>query len=215
MSQPTERASERQVLDGRLVEHVRDIAAARLGARPTLDAPLAPFGDITICMLLIDLEEAFRIALDVDEVLPDGRFAELLALVDRRVDQLARARQIATDCGQLIDFTAERARRARSVVEACARRNDALDQVLNAHRAASLDTSAARIGEFGRRLEALAEPVAPQPPPIAVPSDEAWRLAAKLYTRERRTRLILLFVALACVAGMVGGIALFISEVLH
>lgn len=56
-----------------------------LGGEPVLSTTLAALGDLNTVRMLMDLEEAFAIPLDPDEVMAPATVAHLLLLVQRKV----------------------------------------------------------------------------------------------------------------------------------
>lgn len=142
-------------------------------------------GGAVVANLLVALEKRFDIGLDVDEVLPNGTVGVLLNLVELR----AEAAEAAAKVGRLYHWDDERVRRGRPL---CAPRPQL----------------AAANPEPDANLAPPPWPASyPEPrPEIAVPSDEAWAQAAKLYARERARRALFLLLALGCAAAGVGGL---------
>lgn len=160
---------------------------------------LGEIGAVVVADLLLALERRFDIGLDADEVLPNGTVGVLLGLVELR----AEAAQAAAMASKVYHWDDERAQRGRPlfVPRPQLAATSEPDASLAPPPWPSVEPEftspdCAGYSKPHRRIE------------IAVPSDEAWALAEKLYDRERARRAHFLILALGCVVvGVLGLIA--------
>jgi hypothetical protein len=205
-------------LPGSIRDQALGVISRRLGGEPNLQDALAGLGDMVVVNLLLDLEAAFGIGIDPDEVLPDGTLGMLLAIVRLRSGGLLPP--LPAPC-LVFDFAEARARRARGETE--------LDVPL-AIRGPCLLVQPAQVpplsGEVsaqpteGASTQTAAEaPSGLRPPPprgeepreLAVPSDAAWDRAMAAQTRERQARQLMLVMGAGAAAGAFGALVYWLS----